>query len=324
MDLVQLRAAQPERVFRAAEGINRIRDGLKDAAERIQATVRQPLAAGAWSGAASTAALAHFDRVGQEVAGSVETLGQAGKGVMRFADALADAKAMVARADDIAAVARLTVGQDGSITFPTFTTPLSDAEAQSLKAAGEEAHQLLGKALTIAADADAACAGALAAASGASEATGAAMGSILTAAAPSSGGGGDGGFWDDLGHTAGTLFDDPETDFQDETLFGGLFDGDIWRDPTDGDGFHIGDMSAEEQWVVEEALDLPDGATLDDLVGEGVIDRIEDGGWREAPGAWWDSNWEAMGNVPEHLGESWDNFTEDAGDLWDSATGWLH
>jgi hypothetical protein len=318
MDLAQLRVAEPGRVFRAAESIGRIADGLRDAANGVNATIRRPLADGVWSGTASTAALAHIDRVGEDLAGTVETLGQTGQQVRRFAEALADAKALLARADDIAGAARLTIGADGSVTFPTFATPLTETEAQDLKAAGEEAHRLLGKALTMAADADAACAGALATAAGAGEAAGAAAGSML-AATGSSDGGGD-GLWD---RVTGA-FDDPERDF-DDSMLGSVIEqvseGDsIWEqlgfDPDQG-GLDIGNMTPLE----EEAFDETFGASPDELLGEEVVDTIsEDGVWAGVE-QWWDQSWEGAANVPDRISEGWDDLTEGLGDFADDPVG---
>jgi hypothetical protein len=318
MDLAQLRVAEPGRVFRAAEQLNRITDGLQDAADRVNATVRRPLADGAWSGTASTAALAHIDRIGKDLAGTVETLGQTGQQVRRFADALADAKALVARADDIAGAARLTVGADGSITFPTSATPLTEAEVQGLKAAGEEANRLLGKALKMAADADAACAGALATAVGAGEAAGAAVGSILTATG-SPDGGGD-GLWD---RVTGA-FDDPERDF-DDSMLGSLVEqvseGDsIWEqlglDPDQG-GFDIGNMTPLEEEAFDEVFD----ASPDELLGEEVVDTISEEGVWAGVEEWWDQSWEDTANVPDRISEGWDDLTEGLGDFADDPVG---
>jgi hypothetical protein len=314
MDLAQLRAADPARVFRAAERIARIRDGLKDAADRVNATVRQPIADGAWSGTASTAALGHIDKVGKELADATGVVGQAGQESRRFADTLADAKALVARADDIAGAARFTIGKDGSITFPTFDTPLTEAEAQSLKAAGEEAHGLLSKALTITAQADAACASALAHPRGLGETVGAAMGSILAPAEGSPyGDGGGGGNGDSLGDRLGALFDDPDVDF-DESLLGDILDGDVWTDP---DGFHLGDMSPMEEVAFDEVF----GGSPDELLGEEVVDTVEEEGVWAGVEEWWDQSWEDTANIPDRMGEAWDDVTGGLEDFADDPVG---
>jgi hypothetical protein len=313
MDLSHLRAAQPQLLLEAVEGINRVRDALTNLGDRLRTAVRVPLAAGTWTGEASTAAERHVGRVEKDLADMIDTVGRVGNGVMRFADALVDAQSLVAKADAIAARQRLQIGDDGSIHFPSFATPSSDAEQISMRAAAEEAHRILGSALAIAAEADSACAGVLTSAGPLAGALGAAVGSAL-AAGPSGGdgaGGGEGGPW----NTLTGLFDDRSRDFDDSAL-GHLVEGwtdddrSIWeRAWLDQDG-PLDPFGELEPWE-EELLDEAFGTTPDELFGSEVVETAHEDGVAAGIGEWWDQSWEDVTNVPDRIREGWNDFTDD-------------
>ncbi|MGB3437336.1 MAG: hypothetical protein WBA97_01180 [Actinophytocola sp.] len=322
-----MRTAKPEPILSAAERLGRISDGLKDAEERVNTTVRQPLGDDAWRGAASTAALARIDQVGKDVARSGDVVAQTGAQVRKFGDALAEAKVLVARADDMASGARLTIGPDGSVTIPSSQT---EAEAEALKATGAEVHRMLGTAVTMASAADEACAGALAEAAQVGETAGIAMGSPLATAALTNGGddrGLDVGNMDHLeemavDHVLQASLDDlfgPEVvdTISEEGVWAGVNE---WWDQSledmtsvpdlsdlfESDGFDIGNMNHAEETV----FDYGSGASPDDLFGPEVVDTISEEGVLAGVDEWWDQSWEDMTEIPDGLGNRWDDLSE--------------
>lgn len=307
MDLSHLRAARPDLLSSGFVRVGQIRDGLAEAGNRLRVDVGGSLAEG-WEGQASQAAQAHIERVQEELARTAERVTEAGRGLARFADAVAEAQELLASADNIAARARLTIGKDGSISFPASSSPLSEADERAMRSAAGEAHDLVSRAVAVASKADAECATALAAV-GVSE--------------PKPDG------IESAGRALPGLIPSTGDEGGDDSTFGSLWehwtDSDlsiwerVWTDPTGGTDW-FGDL---EQWEEDWISESPIGATPDELFGEEVVDRVHEEGLAALPDAMWDDWYESATELPGDLRDDWDNMWEDAGGLVEDVGGGL-
>ncbi|WP_203909895.1 WXG100 family type VII secretion target [Rhizocola hellebori] len=283
-------------VVEAARQLRRLGDDLRDLDHELQTKVRQPLRAD-WQGPAADAADERLRLTGKEAFTQLDLLATGEDHLLRFADGLTEAQALVKQAESLARRAGLHLETDGSVAFPDGWFFSSDADREPMTKAAGEVAKLLQKAVDVASQADASCA------------QGLTPGPLLQFWQGASGGD---GFWDRAGDTVAGWF---EVDFDSTPL------GEAWNDFTEGDREWyervfvdpdgqldiFGDMNEGDAAMVDEVI----GGSPDEIFGEEVVDRVHDEGLASLPDAMWDDFYEGVTDIDDKISDGWNDFTDD-------------
>jgi hypothetical protein len=310
MNLSQLRAVQPEQLTASATSFRRAKNMLELAADRVDLEVVNALSDGSWQGTANQAATGHVQRAREQLTEAQTRMGAADKAVWQFAEAVTAAKRTLADAERTAELEQLELGEDGSVGIPALPWPTTEQDQLARQRAAEEAHGWLNQALAAATEADVTCARVLAeldvGAAGESTAGG---GGAESGDDATEGGGGDG----ILDQIHGLFYEDGEG--FDDSILGHYWD--VWTDsdrsimerifPTE-DIDWFGDLEGwQEDWIRSS----PIGNTMEDLLGEDVVERIHEDGLVAAPDAIWDDFYDGVTGTPDRIQDGVEDLIDD-------------